>query len=148
MLLRITPIRPRMSAEKKLPKFHWSNFRYWPTYCVPNNPFDDNSNDTILFFLQLPISKVYTKTLFIYHKTPSVCFANCWWHHEVYFYKSPWSLFLNYTTIGKVLYIMSSGGLYEIKSKICADLALLGRLGFMSFFYILRTLDPNSNKLF
>ena len=42
---------------------------------------------------------------------------------------------------------MSSGGLYETESKICVDLALLGRLGFMSFFYIFGTLDPNDNKL-
>ena len=39
MLLKITPTRPRLSAEKKLPKFPWCKFCNWRTYCVCNWQF-------------------------------------------------------------------------------------------------------------
>ena len=100
-------------------------------------------NNILLFLIH--ISKVYTNTLFIYHKTPSVCFANCWWHHEVYFYKSPWSLFLNWTTIGKVLYIMSSGGLYETGRRKC-EYFWLQQYKYPSIFNIIRLVDRSMGQ--
>ena len=33
MLLKITPTRPRLSAEKKRPKSPWCKFCNWRTYC-------------------------------------------------------------------------------------------------------------------
>jgi hypothetical protein len=33
MLLKIPPIQPRISAEKKMPKFSWWRIRNWRTYC-------------------------------------------------------------------------------------------------------------------
>ena len=33
MLLKIAPIWPELSAEKKLPKFPWWRIRNWRTYC-------------------------------------------------------------------------------------------------------------------